>query len=491
MAVEITDRWLERIENDLDQRVESLMKSNQKYEQFLKYLTQLSNNMETETKERLSEENEKGEKEKTLAMDCINSLLEDPVPIPVAYDDNDLNKILNRAKEIRGLNDKLKSHKKNSESDKRNENKNLRSVSAPRGGRGAGTGSARGSVMMATSSRNQREPLSKQRSDLLRATSPTPSRSNLDRQGDSAKKSIKNEKSSLHFLITQSQILSHRNLHCPLISIFPTKQFLLSQFHFLSSLTGSPLYPPSLIEKVIQRMIGPLKQQQQQPQYPLQIYVRCLQKIRYEFEKSTQSKLNRVHLTTLTELEVSNIFIWWHLLRRCIEVNENLRLKKFHQTRNGSESESTISTQSIQVESSNSISFEEKRLHNLITQMVHEYPLLPHHSALSSSSQHYNSFESRVRYCVETILGRLLLKEVLQELKECCAEEVVSSRPSSASRGGISSTRKSSRMKWKHALQGLQSMETCLLEGAMNTGATIFFEKESYDSTVSVTRSVT
>jgi hypothetical protein len=484
MAAEITDAFLARIENDLNERIEILTKSNQKYEQFLRYLSQISK-VEVEMNEKISEEEmkDKGDNErKTMTISSGNIPPgSTSVPISTAYDDNDLNKILDRAKEIRSLNDKHKpkSNKKPENEKvnlmKMNENKKMRSVSAPRG-------SARGGATLATassSSRNQREVLSKQKSEPSRVTSPIPPRLNHERNLE--KKLVhKNEKSSLHFLITQSQILSNRNLQCPLISLFPTKPFLLSQFQFLTSLTGSPSFPPSLLEKVLQRMI-PMKQQQSQ-QLPLRTYAKCLQTIRREYEKSTQSKLNRVHPTTLTEMEVANIFVWWHLLRRCIEVNENLRLKKFHEAmlENGhddSPSSSSFSTQPM--EALNSISSEEKRLHNLISQMVYEYPLSPLHSAPSSPpSQHYHAFESRVRYSVETMISRLLLKEVLQELKECCAEEVVKNRPSSA-RGSLSSSRKGSQMKWKHALQGLQSMETCLLEGANNTGATIFFEKDT------------
>jgi hypothetical protein len=419
----------ENIERNLDERIEKIIKMNTKYESFLRSLESIEKEMEPGLKS-----HERGVHQE------VSVSTDSELNLPKGIDD-----ILEKAKSIRTMNEKRT--KKRGDEEKKTERK--RSSSAPRG---------------ATTSRlippkrveSQTETMSHPPS--LRIAEPIPK--------------LPNERSNLNLILAQTQII--RGLECPLLSILPTKSFLISQYRFLTSLQGSPCFPPSLLDQVIQRMTGPVVLKS----FPLPVYVTCLRRIRQEYEKSTQSKLQRLHPTALTETEIANLYLWWFLLRRCISFHENYNLQK-QQAKTSSASLPTSSSPTRKENTSSAVVTEEtNRLQNLISQMIYEYPLLPSRLSSSSSlSPHYHAFESRVRYTVETIISRSLLKEVLQELKECCAEEIANSRPSTPGRVSTAS-RKGSRVQWKHALQGLQAMETCLLNGVQTTGPTIFFEKK-------------
>lgn len=559
MAVKSSLNYFEMIEKNLDERIENIIKINEKYQKLLLYLNSIENENENENekkeeKEDKKENEEKEEKEEKKKI----KMNEEEQKILFSHDtsdilnNQDINQILEKAQNIRLLNDKklIKNDINKEKKLKVTENKRVRSLSAPRGS----SSSSRNNLTSQQSKqqskqihlihsnsvitnqitnnsnndKNKNENKNESKNEKLKLHSSISTNSAVSNNSNKSNKSTKIEnKPNLNYIYSQIQIISQQNLQCPLISILPNKSFILKQYHFLSSLFGFSYFPNSLLNSIILQMINKsnkkkseneekgiklqISQQQQQQYYSLSVYITCLKFIRSEYEKYLENKLNRVQLNTLNDLEIINIFIWWYLLRRCIDIQQNIYLTNYSKTKSNSNSDSNHPTtvanpqlnSTSQLQSSSIIS-EEQRLHNLISQMIFEYPLLSpiksssFSSSIPSSSLHYHLFDYQTQYTMETIISRILLKDVIQELKECCSNVINATsststssssttaaiRPSS-SKQRISSSRDNQRniphpanndnKNWKHALQGLQSMETCLINGGMNTGPTIFF----------------
>jgi hypothetical protein len=258
----------------------------------------------------------------------------------------------------------------------------------------------------------------------------------------------------------------------PLQAVLPSKTLLLNQSQLLSQLQGRPSFPPSALLAVFLRhfdYLCPGKKEAWLCESSAEQCANYLRRTRNTFDKTLMLKLNRLGpigaLNTISESELVEMCVIWWNVHRCVLVYErsteasvlNVDSDPFataiEQEEGGSEAEynalygmvrnaavtdrggstgvesgggaasGALPSSSVPPSPSLLSPLEDDllRLHTLTRDLISTLPLCAPLPRIPYTLCHHDQVQTRVCYAVETILSKLMLRPVLQEMKACVA----------------------------------------------------------------------
>ena len=188
------------------------------------------------------------------------------------------------------------------------------------------------------------------------------------------------------------------------------------------------------------------------------------------YNKLLKGKLNRIPISKMSKEEVKDIFAAWYQTQKISETAEaSLRQDHSSSSRYGRENFSAVNGNQLLEMKSTLIDRLPSRSRSLKL-LISDEILTTKEWLLRSVEEiryFHEVFDDRMKYIMETGIGRYELRSIVQQLKECCTFEK-----------DIMNTDKSKRLhlneQWINALKCYKAVRTCLISEAQNDTSCMF-----------------
>lgn len=212
---------------------------------------------------------------------------------------------------------------------------------------------------------------------------------------------------------------------------------------------------------------------------------------RENYDKMMKIRLNRTPISEMATNDLKEIFSLWYKTQKYLEFYEDMD----DYNENDSEEHDSMSEKKTSSNVKNSMKMasnihedtDMQRLLQLKIKMIDSMPINLsddmmindeilitkewYKTAANAVDLHHEAFDNRLKFVIETAIGRYELRNTVKKLKECCASE-------KEFRNKTGNRNKSNKEEWVSALKYYKAVYCCLTTEAQDFSSCIFISKD-------------
>jgi hypothetical protein len=309
-------------------------------------------------------------------------------------------------------------------------------------------------------------------------------------------------------LFSQLDVLKRRKKELSQFNTYDKdKELYCCQHRFLSHLNGRPTFPNSIAYSALNHVnllqenntyssdqshvLGSLKSMSLDKDHGddeieknREFLIHNLKTNRENYNKHLKARLNRTPISKLATNDLKEIFASWYKTQKCLEFYEESdclhKNKPLHDR-------DSIKDLRKKADNNYEDDTDMNRLQQLKADLIDSMPLNIsdnmtinddilmskewYRNATHAIDLHHEAFSGRLKFIMETAIGRYELRNTVKKLKECCALE-------KDFRSTATDRNESNKERWIEALKYYKAVHCCLTTEAQDFSSCIFISKE-------------